>query len=1125
MKKRFLKVSLFCLLAACMPATFTSCKDYDDDIEVINKQVGDLNTQLNTLSDALAANQSAAQSAAQAAADAMAAAQKAQEAADKASAEAQAAQKTGDEALAQAKAAEAAAAAAEAVAQNALAEAELAKQAAATAKAEAIEEVMKQVNDLIAAQKAATEEELSKLAGRIEGIESGLNTLSGRVDGVESDVDALEVKVDELAKYDEAVKIQLAALEEFKTLMEEKMSTLQSNYDELSKTVSELQNKLDNLDIPDYSETLSSLQSQITTNKENLAALTTRVEALEADLKTAQQEIKDLQDDLIVTNGEIEKIKEELEKLSTKISTEVSTAVSTLTTMLSNRLTSVTLLPTSYVDGIPTIDFGSAKYRAMEAAGGDYYSRPGKPEVHITNNETEVKYRVSPTGVTSNDIKMPSFVDEIASTRVGNEENALIKVAGYSIENGILTVKAGRANTNPLDDRLDGWTDGKVGSTDGKINIVALKVPVADKHIFENENAADAAVYSEYVRVTESTFTPFIALKSDPKKHLFDYMDLMTWTAVGANFEMDLLEEFSVQYESTLDLKTLVAGCATQVNKYDGEKIYYDHNSCRGMSIEDLKKYGLELEFAIADTKFLTKRDDSETNQQAFGKVSSDGIFTPSYNNEDHSVVTVGRTPIVRIILRDTRNNKVVDVKFVKVKITEKDIAPVYVNFDNRSMVLSCTESYNTDITWGEFTNLVLLNERINMSHDQFTKLYTKVSYTGEADVNWNSSSSESTTAVSISWNVADFGKFIETNQLQKEFPVTITFEDPNGLNPKIVLKVILVVNMPTERVKMAGRNTIFWENENTISVIPVQYGTPAAKETCTYNFPLWDVFNPEPTLVNFLAFGSCATWDMQFAQSGQPSGFKAIAVKDYYTIGNNSGAYAAYLNWESAPHSPFHESLASIGGKTNFILNKTAAGKDLLASGENVKLTFFAKYPTGDIEEVATYNLHIKKPLNFDKAEMTQSFTDGIINGSRVNVAETFQMEDFRGYIVREKAFNSTEEKYMYADKLYDYYEVKEPDWKPENARINIGRASNGNLEVGNYDTLLTEVPGMDLSLKEETNANGEKELVFYNNSGLNVLQGAEIYVDATIEYGWGTEEFTVAIPVKPGVQNARRK
>ena len=58
MNKKFLSVILFSALMVGTAGTFTSCKDYDDDIEHLDKKTRDLKTQLTTLQSALDAAKS-----------------------------------------------------------------------------------------------------------------------------------------------------------------------------------------------------------------------------------------------------------------------------------------------------------------------------------------------------------------------------------------------------------------------------------------------------------------------------------------------------------------------------------------------------------------------------------------------------------------------------------------------------------------------------------------------------------------------------------------------------------------------------------------------------------------------------------------------------------------------------------------------------------------------------------------------------------------------------------------------------------------------------------------------------------------------------------------------------------
>ena len=107
MNKKFLNAVLFGALIASSAGTFTSCKDYDDDIKSLQEQidksgstVGDLQTQLTTLKSAAEAAQAAADAAKTAAAEAKTAAEAAKTVGDQAAADAATAKALAEEAKA-----------------------------------------------------------------------------------------------------------------------------------------------------------------------------------------------------------------------------------------------------------------------------------------------------------------------------------------------------------------------------------------------------------------------------------------------------------------------------------------------------------------------------------------------------------------------------------------------------------------------------------------------------------------------------------------------------------------------------------------------------------------------------------------------------------------------------------------------------------------------------------------------------------------------------------------------------------------------------------------------------------------------------------------------------------------
>ena len=201
MNKKFLNAVLFGALIASSAGTFTSCKDYDDDIKSLQEQidksgstVGDLQTQLTTLKSAAEAAQAAADAAKTAAAEAKTAAEAAKTAGDQAAADAATAKALAEEA----------------------------KAAAAQAKADAIAEAATQVEALRNSMQAAIDNKLDvtvheaavkALGAQIEGIETGLSNLANgavkeNTEAIKNAQDAIET----LITADKDLQTQLDAL-------------------------------------------------------------------------------------------------------------------------------------------------------------------------------------------------------------------------------------------------------------------------------------------------------------------------------------------------------------------------------------------------------------------------------------------------------------------------------------------------------------------------------------------------------------------------------------------------------------------------------------------------------------------------------------------------------------------------------------------------------------------------------------------------------------------------------------------------------------------------------------------------------------------------------------------------
>ena len=1218
-----------------MPATFTSCKDYDDDIAVLTQQTGSLQSQVNSLEEALNANKEAAAQAAQAAADAMSAAKAAQATADEALAAAKAAQATGDEALALAKSNEAAVAAAQADALYAQALAEEAKQAAATAKAEAIAEVMEQVKALMEEQRALTEKELAEIAGQIEGIEKGLNELSGALEGVNGKLDRVEneltdkinVVADELATLEQAVEVQRAAFEEFQTRVNAKIETLESGYASLQETVQGIEDTITEIkqdisdlkdadqdmqdDIRDIQLDVETLQISVDANAVAIATINERlavidgllaaldkkiddvkdqafgytdaevaklkddlmgvIDAIEAtlngkidlinknitsiqgDITNIQGDITDINEDITAIKGDVNSIKDQLSQMNDEITAihgdidrlsgyiedingkigeinkqleaingalgehsilisnlgdKLNNTINTLVTVFADRLTSVTLMPDAYADGIPCIDFTTAIFKEMTGEGDNWRVGDAK-EIRVTPISIPVSYRLSPKTVSPFNIEAVSFVEKTASILTRGGDDCILKVDGYTVENGVLVVRAAKNG------------DAAINKTqDGKINIAALRVKQKSTKL-GNETLKGAEVHSEYARVTEGVFTPTLAEVANPKNHLFNN----AYMAAASPYYFAKLP-----YDETLKLDSVISVCK---NFNGGHTI---------MSDQEIESYKLSVEYALADFN---------ADAPLFGTWSKveNAVVTPGFYNEDGAFdafnkKATGKQQVYRATLK--HDGKVVDVKFVKVAIIPSKSEALTIDLPSHSTAISCeADDYSFTISWRDFAN-VLNNENIRLLNGtEFYNVYDQsklqVSYlfgdkdlTEYVDVDFISDLDSSN---SHAWG------FKFNDQIPAEvFPLNV--DDVTTLDIKVVCtpnaryanQSYPVLTVTTSLIfdplrqshsKMVDRNQAYWKDATTLRVLPIQKGTanPATgqmPDKCEYYFPIFQAFMKQPVVENDAL--KCAAWDFRFSseQEGEYFATKAqdgINKVNSYVLANTLGE-AAFIKWPNVgngEHLVWDETNAedetNAGGHNAYItLRNGDAAKALLNQGVNANVEFVAKYPNDQVLPVQSYVLEFVKPLIIKPFIIEESFKDGVLEGetgSTINTDREFVIYDFRNQPVTKASNNG----------LYDYYDVQEITWDVANARVGITKTGevlskpedlllNGEIN-DKVTTALTDAANAHMSLTH----NGS-ELIYLNTGGVPAEVDFYIAINVSVVHKWG--EFTTPVVVK---------
>ena len=500
MNKKYLSAILFGTLLAASTGTFTSCKDYDDDIKALQEQIDKNGTTVGTLQEQLTAQSTADAAKADAA--------KAQAAAD-------AAKAAGD------------AAAAEAAQAKVLAEA--AKKAAADAEAKALakitEEVtaMKEYVDSSIAEINATKADkkdleaaivqfnediegvIQLLGGRIDGVQAELSTLTGTVDGLKGDVvtnanniQTAQDAIKTLIAADENLQLQLDAL---KAYDKELKGMIDANKIEADEALAQAIKKAED-----------ELKAAQEANQKLWDAQTEENSALRGLIGDNAKDIKDLQGDLVQTNkdlkdlgdridGELDKIKADMGKLGERITTLdttlrtlISTEISNLHVLIVARLSSIAFAPDYIVDGVEAVKFSSLQYSAMNPDENalvptKYNFSVGAPAI--------ASYHFNPKSFNLANATY-SYLDRtvtIIETGTRAAGSNLVDIIGQPIKNTAtgtvdFTLRRKHANIRPAE---------------GKTNMIALQATMTGDLA---QKDADPVITSPYVAVYDDLITP-----------------------------------------------------------------------------------------------------------------------------------------------------------------------------------------------------------------------------------------------------------------------------------------------------------------------------------------------------------------------------------------------------------------------------------------------------------------------------------------------------------------------------------------------------------------------------------------------------------------------------------------
>ena len=1013
-----------------------------------------------------------------------------------------------------------------------------------------IDNINNRLDELTTGKIASIESQLGSLQTTVTGLESlseQVASIAGKIDGLATDGDVQTAIDNALAELKEQLGDTYVTGDLLNTTLLGYATT--QSVGDIAGRVSDLESEIGKLaSSEDLADQLTKIRGEIETAKN--AAVKAAGEACKAAFQTSFDaavakaglvDATEMQDAIDAYDAKIKKyIADAVANgglINQQIASQISAAVTELESKISGRLTSVQLIPELYVDGIETIELKSLAYKAWKVTSTSETESVAQGTAVSTTAQsaTAVRYLVSPSVITVDDIKAPSYVFEKAETRAA-VSTELMSVEDWSVANGVLTVDVKKRAGASLELDAD------------HIYTAALKVPIADKHLTNGESGT--AVYSDYVRITETTVEPRIAALVDkgaskPNDGEWECSDEGTHYHFSATFEAAKESNPAklCAYNDKVDLLSLVTGC------------YTDAKGAHEITKAALAASGLEFRFSIPSKSF--KIGENETDQQQFATVAAgeDGAWTLSSKlpgGVTDNQAAIDKTPIVRVELVDVNNgNAVADVRYFKVQWVREAVDAVDLGvLKTFEYTLGC-DIFSGDMLWSEMVDDVLAKLGSNgMSQNEFLATYDipaieaedhKVGTVDavEADgvelyYNFDVAADESAAAFVWSLTPEQIGTVMDITgkQTVAKKSVNVTIPAKNKYQGAISFSFEVEIKLPLLPA-IYGYDFSFWYTDKELAnVYPVQYNrddiiSGDIAPTCEYNYELDRLFSDSRIVKNLLP---CGKWDVQFALD-QPTDYKPAMTAEPAGNGDNSGYLlnkgletAVKLNYYNMASGNWYAPETGKDGAVNVApesdiriwVENNEAGIGILKN--NATLKVWSAVNPYNLYQVTKFDVHFVEPLKINRQLKDAYFVDQVVSGSPIDCSKAFTMTDFKDYIVAEVT-TGTAEKEKYAAELYEYYGVTDVKWDRAAAKVNLKKDASGNYVVDdsmtaeNATTLAADRFG-DNCIREEDNG---ATLRFFNINGVKVEKTVKLFIPLIVSHNWGTVSETVTVELRP--------
>ena len=486
-------------------------------------------------------------------------------------------------------------------------------------------------------------------------------------------------------------------------------------------------------------------------------------------------------------------------------------------------LTSLVFVPEAYLNGVEAMRATNLSYDKWTVASqavtekGEIWHAPLAPASNSNITPDMVAYyHVNPVGVTMKQIsKLVLSADdkEFIGTRATGFKIADVDLAKCSINNGILKVVF-------------------KGNSEAIQKIDASKITVLNLQATVNVNGGTKTIASDYAAIYKSILKDFVLANAKDaathKAHLYgaDNSRLKNLTGKAQEaIEADPICEVAYNNKNGIDLSKYVE---THYKEYtDTDPLKQIGTGDKTIANDKLADYGLKLVYSLSDYY----QGDNKTLQSSFFANLKGSVLTAKVGDiTEDPIAAVGRMPLVRVELQRASDGEVVNVGWIKVKITRGDIEGT--NYDKvcGDLKLQCApKTYN--LTFDEMN--VSIYQKLGLTKEDFHAIYelksSSVNGSGQkiADLKAGeygtvvelNDADPNVETVCLAWTVTDVDQ-LKAIAKDGKMIATATYAPKNDKSrADVTITFTATVKTPSASFDTGSKNTEYWYNLSLIHI------------------------------------------------------------------------------------------------------------------------------------------------------------------------------------------------------------------------------------------------------------------------------------------------------------------